>query len=96
MKTCWNCKSFISCLHHTGQVHVVDDMGLSCEWYEREDQLPVVTQTDRLTRWEGRDEDGPRAVMVNREKPFHEAFQEILRKLAKYEDEDERRVNQRP
>ena len=52
--------------------------------------------SDRLTRWEGRDEDGPRAVMVNREKPFHEAFQEILRKLAKYEGEDERRVNQRP
>ena len=52
--------------------------------------------SDRLTRWEGRDEDGPRAVMVHRDKPFHEAFQEILRKLAKYEDEDERRVNQRP
>lgn len=39
MRTCWNCKSFISCLH-AGQVHVVDDMGLSCEWYEREDQIP--------------------------------------------------------
>jgi hypothetical protein len=52
--------------------------------------------TDRLTRWEGRDENGPRAVMVNRDGNFAEAFQAILRKLAKYEDEDERRVNQRP
>lgn len=45
--------------------------------------------TDRLTKWEGRDENGPRAAMVNRDKPFHEAFQEILRKLARYEDEEE-------
>lgn len=56
----------------------------------------MVTQTDRLTRWEGRDEDGHRAVMTHREKPFHEAFQEILRKLARYEDEDERRTAERP
>ena len=27
--------------------------------------------------------------MVHRDKPFHEAFQEILRKLAKYEDLEE-------
>lgn len=46
--------------------------------------------SDRLTRWEGQDKDGPRAVMVSREKPFHEAFQEILRKLARYEEEEER------
>ena len=39
LRTCWNCKSFISCLH-TGKVHV-DNMGLSCEWYEREDQLQM-------------------------------------------------------
>ena len=52
--------------------------------------------SDRLTRWEGQDKDGIRAVMVNRGKPFHEAFQEILRKLAKYEDEDERRTAERP
>lgn len=52
--------------------------------------------TDRLTRWEGRDENGPRAVMVNRDSNFAEEFQAILRKLARYEDEDERRVNQRP
>lgn len=45
--------------------------------------------TDRLTRWDGRDKDGLRAVMVRRDKPFHEAFQEILRKLARYEDEEE-------
>lgn len=39
MIKCWNCKNFISCLR-AGQVHVLDDMGLSCEWYEREDQIP--------------------------------------------------------
>lgn len=50
--------------------------------------------TDRLTRWEGRDENGDRAVMVDRSGPFHEAFQAILRKLAKYEDmEEERAMN---
>lgn len=52
--------------------------------------------SDRLTKWEGMDEEGPRAVMVHRDKPFQEAFQEILRKLAKYEDEDERRTAERP
>ena len=52
--------------------------------------------TDRLTRWDGRDENGPRAVMVHRDGNFAEEFQKILRKLARYEDEDERRVNQRP
>lgn len=52
--------------------------------------------SDRLTRWEGRDENGPRAVMVHRDKPFQEAFQEILQKLARYEDEDERRTAERP
>lgn len=41
MRTCWSCKGFISCLR-TGQVHVVDDMGLSCDFYEREDQTPKV------------------------------------------------------
>lgn len=40
LRTCWNCKSFISCLH-AGEVHTVDNMGLVCEWYEREDQLPM-------------------------------------------------------
>ena len=52
--------------------------------------------TDRLTRWEGKDEGGPRAVMVNRDGNFAEEFERILRKLARYEDEDERRANQRP
>jgi hypothetical protein len=52
--------------------------------------------SDRLTRWEGRDENGPRAVMVNRDGNFAEAFQAILRKLARYEDEDERRTAERP
>ena len=44
----------------------------------------------RLTAWEGRDADGPRAVMLDRDSPFCEAFQAILRKLARYEDEEER------
>lgn len=52
--------------------------------------------TDRLTKWEGQDKDGSRAVMVNRDGNFAEEFERILRKLARYEDEDERRVNQRP
>lgn len=46
----------------------------------------------RLTRWEGRDEDGPRAVLVKREGPFAPILQEALRKLARLEDEEERRA----
>ena len=46
----------------------------------------------RLTRWEGRDEDGPRAVLVKRDGPFAPILQEALRKLARYEDEEERRA----
>lgn len=38
---CWDCKNVISCLH-AGQVNVRDDMGLSCEKYEREDRIPKV------------------------------------------------------
>lgn len=41
MIKCWYCKNFISCLH-AGQVHVLDDIGLSCDFYEREDRLPKV------------------------------------------------------
>lgn len=44
---------------------------------------------DRLTRWEGRDENGPRAVLANRDGPWPENYQEALRKLARYEDEEE-------
>lgn len=40
----------------------------------------------RLTAWEGRDDDGPRAVMLDRDSPFCEAFQAVLRKLARFED----------
>ena len=43
---------------------------------------------ERLTRWEGRDADGPRAVLVKRDW-FPENLQEALRKLARYEDEEE-------
>ena len=39
----------------------------------------------RLTLWEGRDEDGPRAVLARRDN-FNAAMQEVLRKLARYED----------
>ena len=45
----------------------------------------------RLTLWEGRDEDGPRAVLARRDN-FNAAMQEVLRKLARYEDEEERAV----
>jgi hypothetical protein len=44
--------------------------------------------TDRLTRWEGRDENGPRAVLA-KEGRFPEIMQEALRKLARYEDKEE-------
>ena len=47
----------------------------------------------RLTAWEGRDADGPRAVMLDRDSPFCEAFQAILRKLAKFEDAEEAKEN---
>ena len=45
----------------------------------------------RLTRWEGRDEDGPRAVLARRDN-FNQAMQEALRKLARYEDMEENDV----
>ena len=44
----------------------------------------------RLTKWEGRDEDGPRAVLIQREGPFAKILQPALRKLARFEDEEER------
>lgn len=44
---------------------------------------------DRLTRWEGRDENGPRAVLAKREGSWPENYQEALRKLARYEDKEE-------
>lgn len=48
--------------------------------------------SERLTRWEGRDPDGtPRAVLVKRDGPFAPILQEALRKLARFEDEEERR-----
>jgi hypothetical protein len=62
---------------------------------KQQQQRKPQTNAERLTRWEGQDKDGPRAVMVNRDGNFAEEFQKILRKLARYEDEDERRVNQR-
>lgn len=43
----------------------------------------------RLTRWEGRDENGPRAVLAKRDGSWVENLQEALRKLAKLEDEEE-------
>lgn len=44
----------------------------------------------RLTKWEGSDENGPRAVLVKRAGFFPENLQEALRKLAKFEDEEEK------
>ena len=40
----------------------------------------------RLTKWEGRDESGDRAVLVDRASPYHAAIQTALRRLARYED----------
>lgn len=51
--------------------------------------------SERLTRWEGRDEDGPRAVTVKHDGPFAPIMQEILRKLARYEDAEEAAENDR-
>lgn len=45
---------------------------------------------ERLTKWEGRNPDGtPRVVLTKRDGLFAEILQEALRKLAKYEDEEE-------
>ena len=43
----------------------------------------------RLTKWEGRDENGARAVLAKRDGSWVENMQEALRKLAKYEDKEE-------
>lgn len=47
----------------------------------------------RLTRWEGRDADGPRAVLIRRDN-FNAAMQAALRELARCEDEKERSSDQ--
>jgi hypothetical protein len=41
---------------------------------------------ERLTVWNGRDEDGARAELADRSSPYHAAIQNALRKLARYED----------
>lgn len=41
---------------------------------------------ERLTVWNGRDKDGPRAELADRASPYHAAIQAVLRKLARYED----------
>lgn len=46
----------------------------------------------RLTKWEGMDADGPRAVTVRHDGPFAPIMQEVLRKLAKFEDMEEARM----
>lgn len=63
---------------------------------KQQQQRKQQTNADRLTKWEGQDKGGPRAVMVNRDGNFAEEFERILRKLARYEDEDERRTAERP
>lgn len=47
---------------------------------------------ERLTKWEGKTEDGkPRAVLVRRDGPFIRIFLEAIAKLAQYEDAEEKR-----
>ena len=43
---------------------------------------------DRLTRWEGQDENGPRAVLA-KDGRFPDLLAEALRKLARYEDSEQ-------
>ena len=47
--------------------------------------------TERLTRWEGQDENGPRAVLAG-DGRFPDLLQAALRKLARLEDAEESRV----
>lgn len=44
---------------------------------------------ERLTRWEGMDQDGPRVVTVKHDGAFPPIMQEVLRKLARFEDAQE-------
>lgn len=45
---------------------------------------------ERLTKWEGYNSDGtPRAVMAKRDGFFPDNMQEVLVKLARYEDREE-------
>lgn len=37
MNECYNCKSLMSCLHN-GQIHVNDNMGFPCDFYEKADE----------------------------------------------------------
>lgn len=49
--------------------------------------------SERLTRWEGVGQDGlPRAVLAKREGSWIQNMDEALRKLARFEDEKERRA----
>lgn len=45
-----------------------------------------IRKMERLTVWNGRDQDGPRAELADRASPYHAAIQAVLRKLARYED----------
>lgn len=49
---------------------------------------------ERLIKWEGRDENGPRAVLAKREGSWLANLQEALRKLARFEDEEEKEVRE--
>lgn len=57
---------------------------------DREFEYEAETATTRLTRWEGRDEEGPRAVLAKRDGSWVKNMDEAMRKLAKYEDEEEK------
>lgn len=49
---------------------------------------------ERLTKWEGCDENGPRAVLAKREGSWPDNLQEALRKLARFEDKEEKEVSE--
>lgn len=63
-----------------------------CTGYKIRGESPMTERyIERLTKWEGRDPDGtPRAVLAKRDGQFASILQEALRKLAKYEDEEEK------
>jgi hypothetical protein len=44
----------------------------------------------RLTKWEGRGENGPCAVLVRNERTWLENMNDAMKKLALYEDMEER------
>lgn len=48
-----------------------------------------ITPSPRTTKWEGRDENGPRAVLAKHEGSWVANMDEAMRKLANFEDLEE-------